>query len=494
MTRQVISQRTFLRAMGVLGALQVGVMVANLIRVKLVAVEVGPAGVGLQTLVDQIVVLVAIGCTFSMPFAAVRFLSYAHDEEGRAFARAFTAFRRVLTVLSLLGLLIATAVVLTVPGVFGEEISNHVDLLLIGLAAIPVVNLLTLVTQAIAASGRATASAAVTLAHWTLVAILAGGGLLVDGLRGYFIGVAVGTGLVLLAGGAYLRRVERIQDRGGPIRTLAELRRRPGVIRFALVQSVLTLTTPVAYLVARYAVLGDGGLRDAGLLAAALAIAQALTALLAPANALFLTPALNRADPPEIKLGHMLEYRRAALGMIAVGMLPALLLPEILLRLLFDAEFVPASSYVYVFVLAEAFVVVSAIHQALLVGLDDFGVNVVYVLAGQLLMGVLIVVLVPLTGVAGVGVAMIANHALVLALTTRRLGRRHRMQAGRDLGGGVPVAAAALAAIGAIVAWLPSDDPALLAVRATLLVTLVAAGSALAYRAAVPISSKLPRS
>lgn len=490
MTREVIAGRVFLRAIGVLGAFQAGVMLANLIRVKLVAVEVGPTGVGLQTLIDQIVVFVSLGFTFSMPFAAVKYLSYAHDEEGRAFARAFAAFRRVLTVMSLVGLAAAGTLALVAPDLFGGEVADNADLLLIALAAIPVVNLMALVTQAIAASGRATTAAALTLAHWTMVAVLAGGGLLLDGLRGYFIGVGAATGLVLVAGGAYLRRAERTQDRGGRVRTLAELRRHPGVLRFALVQSVLTLTTPLAYLVARYAVLGDGGLEDAGLLAASLGIAQALTSLLNPANALLLTPALNLADPPEVKLGHMLEYRRAALAMLAVGMLPALLFPEVVLRVLFDAEFVPASDYVYLFVLSEAFVVVSAIHQALLIGLDDFAVNVTYVLVGQLVMVVLIVVLVPGMGVAGVGVAMIGYHALVLALTTRRLWRRHRMATRRGLGGRTLGLVAGLAAIGAIVPTLPSDDPLLIVVRAVLLALLAAAGSVLAYRATAPIAGK----
>jgi O-antigen/teichoic acid export membrane protein len=169
-------------------------------------------------------------------------------------------------------------------------------------------------------------------------------------------------------------------------------------------------------------------------------------------------------------------------------MLPALFFPELMLRVLFDSEFVAAAAFVYLFVLSEAFVVVSSIHQALLIGLDDFGVNVVYVLAGQLVMCVLIVALVPSLGVAAVGVAMIVDHALVLALTTRRLRRRHGMDALRGLSGKVLLVGGALAAVGAIVPSLPSDDPAIVVARAALLAICLGVGSVLAYRAAAPIT------
>lgn len=477
-----MTARGALRAIGVLGAFQVGVMLVNLARIKVVAVEGGPAELGLLTLIDQIVVLVALGCTFSLPFASVKFLSFAHSRDGQSFARLYTAFRRVLIVMSALGLAGALVIALSAPGVLGSEVAKHRELLILGLAAVPAINLLSLLTRAVAAAGRARASAAITLAQWTAIAVFASTGLLIDGLRGYFAGSAVGMFLVLVGGTVYLRRRKLAERLDGRVRAIAELRQRPGVMRFALVQSVLTLTTPLAYLIARYAVIGEGGLAEAGLLAAAFGVSQALTSLLMPACALFLTPALNRDEAPAAKLERALQYRRALMWALAAMTLPLLLFPELVLEILFATEFASASSFVYLFVFAEALVLVAAIHQALLIGLDDFTVNVVFVVITQAVMCVLVLVLVPLIGIPGVALALVVDYALLLALTTWRLKRRHEMAMLSGVGPYLPAALAVLVALGALVPTLSAGAPAVIAAKVGVLGVAAAAVAATTLR------------
>lgn len=470
-----------MRVIMVLGAFQVGVMLANLVRVKIVALESGPAGLGLVTLIEQIVLLAALACTLSLPFAAVKFLSFAHSESRRSFVRTYIAFRRALSALSLLGLVVALLIALAAPGILGAAVGANREFLLIAIAGIPLLNLLALLIRALAASGRSRAAAGVTLAQWAALAVGAGTGVILDGPRGYFVGGAIGLLAVLLGATVYLRRAERTGEHGERLHTIQELGRHPGILRFALVHSVIMLTTPFAFVVARYAVLGADGLEQVGLLAAAFGISQALTMLLTPANALFLTPALNRGGAPQAKLERTLRFRRSMLFAIGAAMLPLLLFPRTMLEVLFAAEFTPVAEYVYLFVLAEALALLSGVHQALLIGLDDFGINVTFIVAGQALMCGLVVLLVPAIGIAGVGIALIVDYALVLALTTWRLSRRHRMAMLEGLQPFVPVAIS-LAAVGAIVPSLPGSEFALLPAKIAALAAFLAAGVVL-YRA-----------
>lgn len=470
-----------LRAITVLGAIHAAVMVANLVRVKIVALEAGPSGLGLVTVVEQIVLVAALACTLSLPFAAVKFLSLAHSRSHRSFVRAYLAFRRVLGVLSLAGLATALLVAFAGPGIFGADVGANEEVLIVAVTAIPLLNLLALLTRAVAATGRSTAAAGVTLAQWSGLAIGAGTGVVVGGLRGYFVGGTIAMLVVLLGGTLYMRRSQRTGQHGGSIETRSELRLYPGIVRFALVHSIIMLTTPAAFLVARYAVLADSGLEQVGLLAAAFGLSQAITMLLTPAISLILTPAVNRSDTPSVKLERTLRFRRSLLFAVGGAMLPLLLFPKPLLELLFAAEFTPVDSYLYLFVLGEAIGLVSGVHQALLIGLDDFAANVAYIVAGQVLLTGLVIVLVPAVGIAGVGIALIADHALVLALTTSRLRRRHGMMM-LDGWRGFGLSAVGVLTVGAVVPALPEGEPAVLAAKIATLAALTALGVML-YRA-----------
>lgn len=461
-----------LRAIAVLGAFQVGVAVANLARVKVVALESGPAGLGLVTLIEQIVLLAALAFTLSLPFAAVKFLSFAHSQSRRSFVRAYIGFRRALTGLSLVGLGVALLIAFVMPAAFGAEVAANREVLIVACSGIPLLNLLTLLVRALAASGRSRAAGAVTLAQAAGLAVGAGAGVIVGGLNGYFVGAAAGLLGALLAGTAYLRRAERTGEHGTRVQTFPELGLHPGILRFALVHSVIMLSTPAAFLFARYAVLGEAGLEEVGLLAAAFSVSAALTMLFTPGIALFLTPALNRGDPPLVKLKRTLGFRRSMLFAIGAAMLPLMLFPRTAVVILFSAAFTPVAAFIYLFVIGEALGLLSGIHQALLVGLDDFGINVTYVVAGQVLLTVLVVLLVPAIGIAGVGIALVADHALVLALTTWRLWRRHRMAMLEGLAPVVPMAIA-IAAVGATVPSLPGGGLVFLAKITVLAVFLV---------------------
>jgi O-antigen/teichoic acid export membrane protein len=471
-----------IRAIGVLGGLQIGTILAQLARTKALALEVGPDGVGIQSIVEQLMILVAAVSTMSLPFASVKFLSFAHSEGERGFVRTYVALRRLLLLCSAVGTAVGVTLALAWPGLFGEEVSRHSTVLVIALLGVPAFNLITLLSSALAAAQRPRAAGALTLAQWAGVAVASGIGVIVADLDGFFLGTTIALVTVTAGGVLYLRRAEGGVELNRRVRVREELRRHPSLLRFAAVQSILIYTTPIAYLTARYIVLGDGGLVEAGLLAAAMAIAQGLSNILRPANAYILTPAMNRNDPVGQKLAQALRFRDTIIVLVCVGALPLILFPETLLSLLFSPRFTEAASYLFLFVLAQCVLMLANVNQALLVGLDDFRSTVLIVLVGQLALVVLALLLVGPMGVAGVGVALLVDASLVLLLTTWRLAARHRMVMFRQLGAFATLALSMLPVLGILAAALPEADAATIAAKLLVAALFAVSGLLVARR------------
>ena len=136
------------------GLIQVLSMAFTLLRSKVVALTLGTTGVGAIGLIDQVATLIAQISTFSLPVAAVKFLSAAHSESRDAFARLYSAFLRVLLVLSLIGTAIGVALLLGRPEVLGRELTPYSSLAILALLALPATNVSTLVTNTLAAARR----------------------------------------------------------------------------------------------------------------------------------------------------------------------------------------------------------------------------------------------------------------------------------------------------------------------------------------------------
>src|SRR5262249_50288423 len=147
----------------------------------------------------------------------------------------------------------------------------------------------------------------------------------------------------------------------------------PKVISFALSLYLVSFSMPIAYLIARYAVLNSQGLEGAGLLQSAMALSLALTMVMRQGNMLFLTPAMNRVGKAEEKFREAVEFLRAFSMVIALFAAPLVLFPDWWLPLFYSRRFIAASPYVYVFVLAQALELLAGIVLALLVGLDRIG-------------------------------------------------------------------------------------------------------------------------
>ena len=444
------------QAIVTIGVFQALAMGFQLVRSKVVAVALGPSGVGAISLVDHVAALAAQISTFSLPFAAVKFLSAAHSQNHGSFANLFAALARALLLVSIAGTIVTVGLLLGWPGLLGPDLSSYAGVAVLAVLAIPATNVFSLVTNAMAAARRVRASAIYGAWNGAALAVSCAVGALLAGLRGYYLGNLAAMVAVVAGGLFYLNRREGLSVTREGVSLLPELRRHPNVVGFAASLYVISFALPVAHLIARYAVLESQGLAAAGLLQSAMALGLALATVMRQSNALLLVPAMNRARPGEEKLLHAGDYLRVISVVMAVVAMPLVLFPEWWLPLLYSREFLAAAPYTYLFVLAQTIQMFAGVNLALLVGLDHIGAQVWITLCGLGALAVLAWSLVPHFGIAGVAIAMLLNGTVVFVLSAGHLWAAHRFAVHRavDL---LPFAMTLLIAVaGAVAARLPS--------------------------------------
>jgi O-antigen/teichoic acid export membrane protein len=458
-----------------LGGMQAMAIGVNLLRSKVVALAVGPKGVGVISIIDQIVVLVAQVSLFSLPFAAVKFLSAAHSESHQAFARGYAAFRRILLLISLAGAALASLIALAWPGVLGREISRYKGLLVLGLLTIPAIALTGLLTNTFAAAQRARASGMFGLLAAVALAVFAGGGILWAGLPGYYVGNLV-AGFFTIAGGMlYLSSREGLGAQRG-ISIVKELRRYPAVFSLAGALYITSFTNPIANLVARYSVLQISDVGAAGLLQAAMGLSLALGSVLSASAVLYLMPVMNRNAPFEEKFRAATEFQRVLLVTASVAALPIVLFPRLWVYLLYSREFQLAAPQVYLFVVAQAVLLLSGVNQGLLIGLDRIAPFVLIGLTGDAGVAFLSVLLARRFGLMGVGLAFLLIRLLSYALSCGYLAARYHVFVPRGLGWYPFCALLVVGTAGAAAAHFSVETPAWIAAKAALAILLAVAG------------------
>jgi O-antigen/teichoic acid export membrane protein len=440
--------------MATLGAVQVLTIGFNLGRVKIAALAAGPDGVGVISIIDQLVAVVAHASLLSLPFASVKFLSAAHSRDREAFQRGYSAFFLAILFTTTLGTAVGAALVGGWPLVLGRGLADHRWIALIALAGIPLAGLTGLLTSTMAAARRTRPAAVYGLAAAATLALLSGAGILLVGLWGYYAGSLAGSLMVAAGGVIYLSRREGLRFLRQGVRVWSELRSDPATLHFAMAIYASAFALPLAFLVARHSVLAVSGPRGAGLLQAAMGLGLALGAVMRSSNALFLTPAMNRRDPEDERYRTAVEFQKAMTIMASLLAFPIVLFPHVWISVVYSGEFLPAAQAVYLFVLAEVLLLMSGVNASLLIGLNRIGTHITAALAGDMVLGVLSWLLVPSYGLAGVGVALLAGNALRYILTSWRLWASHRMPVHRALGWHAPVAVAVVALAGGAIVHL----------------------------------------
>ncbi len=408
------------RAMYSIGLVQVLVVLVSLVRSKTLSVFLGPAGFGVVSTIDQVVVTVVSLSSLSLPFTALKFMARSHSEGEERFRQTYSAFLRVLGSLALGATLIASGLLLWWPEVFGPDLAQYSGFLHIALLTVPAFMLNILFVNTLAAAQRPSASAILSLVVGFTLAAAAITGALTHGIDGLYIAV-LSAGVVTTIGSAlHVRRSLHLGAATQQAGLLQELRRSPGIARVSALLWVMMSAYALTMLGARYFVFSRMGEADAGLLQALMSLALTVSAVLTPMNNLYLTPLVNRALPVHEKARAADDFARRMVLVLLAASLPLVLFPGLTLTLLFSSRFTPCAPALFVFILWQSLYQIVNIYQQLLIGLDDVAFVTWTAASAYAVTAALFPVLIPQSGLTGAALALATGVAIVgIAAATR---------------------------------------------------------------------------
>jgi O-antigen/teichoic acid export membrane protein len=416
-----------------IGGIQAVAIVIQFVRSKVVAVLLGPAGVGVVSTIDQIVQFAAFATALSIPLASVKFLSKAHSEGHEAFKKCYAGFFQLLLALALAGTLIAGGLIFLRPQTLGAEVEKYQSYLLVALLSLPTLVLGGFFTNVFAAAQnyRASAALAVITNSATTAAVIVG--IFSAGIFGLFIGGSLASIAITLGIVVYLWKKLDLSFLADGTKNLKELWRSPNILSFTAMLYLGSVSYSLSLLVARYAILANFGEVETGLLQGALVLSVAIGMVLNPANGLYLTPIMNRNIEKTEKIGQAVEFQRKMVLILSLVTLPAVMFPQILLAVMFSTKFAAVGNLVFLFVFAQFVTQMGGVHQAILIGFDDLKIYTAIVAGGQIGFAVLSWFLAPVYGIKGIALGGIVSSLAIFFLTFLRLKFTHGFYLPRNL-------------------------------------------------------------
>jgi O-antigen/teichoic acid export membrane protein len=438
-------------------------------RAKVIAVLVGPEGVGVVGIVDQIVLVVMNLSALSLPLSALAFLSRSYGQGPAAFKRTYLTFLAVLSALTLAGTAGAVGLVAARSSLLGESLLRYQPLLILGLLSVPALAATTFGASVLAAAQRARQAAVVAAISATALFLAAVVGVLGGGLEGlYWVSLVVG---VLVAGATFghLHRQLRLPFFERRVRLAAELTHHPDVVFYCVSYFLVSLAYPLAWLIARYSVLDHVGEAEAGRLQAVIALMVGFGTVLRPVNSQLLLPIVSGPGDTGRKFRDTVGVQRRLTVTLALLAMPLVLFPRWLLAMLYSSAFTAASPYVHLFVVAEVILILGTTYQVLVLGMDDMRVWALIFFIGYVCLGGMAWGLGGNHGILGVGLAAIAGSILIFGLALWRLRSRHGFRLPRGLLGLMIVVLAAIFAAGIVCARYDDGSVAALLVKVVVL-------------------------
>jgi PST family polysaccharide transporter len=440
-----------------IGALQVLGGITFLVRTKVIAVVLGPAGVGLVSVIDQFVQMMLQLSAFAIPFAAIKILSQAHSESAEKFRATYATLLRLLLILGSVGAALGIMLISWRPSWVSTTFAAHIPLVAIGLLALPAMILHGFFRNVPAAAMRP-----ITSAVWDVVTAAILGGLAIVGILlfsvpGYFVGGLVGC--VILSASYYLYFMHRfrLSMTGGPTSSIRRLLKdNPSFVELSLTSYAVAFVTPFALFIVRATVLESFGIATAGLLQAAIGISLAINLVLNPLNGLLLTPLVNRMIAGSRKHLEAEEFQRKLLLPLALVMLLPSLFPDLVIVGLYSFQFVEAAHVLYWFVLSQAMMQIAGVYNALMIGLDRMKACAIVAVVGTAANAALAILLVPPLGLLGAGIAAFTSTSLLALGTFVYLRAREGFKIGRAVGLGTLLLFVGLGLAGAFVGTRPS--------------------------------------
>jgi len=430
-------------------------------RAKVIAVLLGPEGMGVVGIVDQMVLVVMNLSAFSLPLSALTVLSRSYRAGPAAFEQTYLTFLAVLSALALAGTAGAVALVATRSSLLGQSLFQYQPVLILGLLCVPALAVSTFGASVLAAAQRAQQSAVVAAGSATALFLAAVLGVPAGGIEGlYLISLIVG---ILVAGAisVHLHRCLRLPLFHGRISVAAELRRHPHLIFYCVSYFLVAFAYPLAWLVARQAVLDQYGEAEAGRLQALIALVVGFGTVLRPINTQLLLPLVSGPGDTGRKFRDTVGAQRRLTVSLTLLAMPLVLFPRPILALLYSKAFTTASPFLHLLVAAEVILILGGTYQVLVLGMHDMRGWALPYFLGYASLGVLAWRLGPRHGIPGIALAAIVSSLVIFGLGLWRLRRYHGFRLpGRLLG---LIIVALVAILGGGMACARYDDGSVLA-------------------------------
>lgn len=414
-----------LRKIATLGLIQSVGIVINVIRSKVLAVLLGPAGFGVVATIDQLVLSAVQLSSFSIPFTALKFLSRSHSKSDDDFRRSYSAFFKVMLILALIAMFAALVVIPANLAQFDSALAAYRVPVTIALLGIPATIMLMFLTNALAARQQSTQSVLLTVASGAVILISGTIGCVVGGIDGIYLGIVPASTVLIIAVIVYLQRKMHLSAWAESPGVWSELFANSNVVTITLCIYAAVASSAVQLFVARFVALTHVSAEAAGHLHASLSIALSIGAVLGPATSLYFSSYVNRAIPAAEKMDVADRFLPRLVLLYCLGALPVLLFPELTLTLLFSEKFVPAGAILPWCVAWQCLYQVSNIYQQVLIGLDDAWGYGVVTAAGNVFAVVFCFLLIDVWGLLGIAAGFVGGALITALLTAIRLRTKH---------------------------------------------------------------------
>jgi polysaccharide transporter, PST family len=351
------------------GALQFFILFVALVRSKALAVMVGPEGVGVIGLIDQIVVTMAQFGALGLPFAAMKFMSAAHAKSEESYRDSFAAFARILLVLASVITAVGFVVVLVAAPATGE-LAQYQGTLFMSILVVPVTMLTILISHALASAERPRSAAIYNLSFATAGTVAALVGLTIAGITGFYVGAFVAGAGIICGALVYMHRALGLNIWRQAVSLRQEFRQLSLILHTSMAAYVNLVSAAAMLLFMRYAILQNGGAELVGLLQSDFSIALSAGSVLATLSALYFAPSINRGDQSSVKFRKAENFNAICAFFIVLGMVPVALFPGLVLTILFTKAFAAAAIALIPCLIWQMLQQVATTYSHVLIGID----------------------------------------------------------------------------------------------------------------------------
>lgn len=433
------------RAIAFIGILQVLTIIVQVVRAKAISVVLGPSGLGIIGLIDQLIVLIAMVCALSLPTVVVRVMSRVHGKP--EFARQYASFLNAILAVSIIGSLAVGLVLVFQSSALGEIPAQYATEFTIALIGVPLTALGFFLPNVLAASMRPISAAVLSFSIAAVTALAAGAGLLTASILDIYIWQATATGALIVGTLVYFSVKLHLPFRDPSAGLVREIRERPDIVPTSIAIYASLVGSSFSLLAVRYVTVHSLGAEAGGLLQAILSMVLAVNAVLVSMAARYLGPILNRPGTPTSEKFETFDlFRRRQLMILIAGSIPMILFAKPALIILFSSKFVAAAEWLPAFLVWQLLVIQTNVQLQLLFALDELWIVTIKSIVGVVVSTILCALLIPLYGITGGAVAMLAGSGLMLAIGAVRLRRHGYMMAPSSLVlGGYAVAALMIA-------------------------------------------------